>query len=426
MNVSHGTLNPAGDRPRSPGDSWEDVLDTSLKPVPDFLYEDHYEYRGSEPIAADRYVSPEFFQRERERMWPRVWQFAAREEELPHPGDYIVYENVGRSYIVVRQENGGIRAFHNVCLHRGRKLRTESGSADRFQCPFHGFTWNTDGSLAQIPCRWDFEHLADEQMALPEATVARWQGFVFVREEADGPSIEEYLAPLPEHFRDWKNEECATAIWVGKVVDANWKVVSEAFMEAWHSIVTHPQFLAFLGDSNTRYDIYGDHVNRALTPAGVLSPHLAGTGKTEQWIAEEFLKYNGRNAAATDFVVPDGQTARQALADYYRGVFGREANRDLSQVSDGEVLDALVYNVFPNFSPWGGFLPSILYRWRPWPDQDHTLMEVRILSRVPTGQPTPPCPSMHMLGPDEPWGSYRAWGALGEVFDQDMENLCWV
>ncbi len=411
---------------RSTGDSWEDILETSLTPVPAHLREDHYEYRGSDAIPAERYTSPEYFRLEREKMWPNVWQFAAREEELPQPGDYVLYENVGRSYLVVRQDDGTIRAFHNVCLHRGRKLRTESGSADQFQCPFHGFTWHKDGSLAQIPCRWDFGHLTDEKMQLPEAKVAVWQGFVFIRENDEGPSIEDYLAPMPEHFAQWRNEECTTAMWVGKVVNANWKVVMEAFMEAWHSVVTHPQFLGFLGDANTRYDIYGDHVNRALTPSGVLSPHLYNTGKTEQWIVDEFLKGNGRNNADGAVVVPEGWTARQTLGDYFRKEFGAAANRDYSNVSDGEVIDSLVYNVFPNFSPWGGFLPTIVYRWRPWPDQDRTLMEVRLLTRVPKGEPHPPCPAMHMLGEDEPWASFTGWGVLGSVFDQDMENLPYV
>jgi len=411
---------------RSPGESWHDILARSKVRAPDFMWEDSHRNLGSEPLAADRYTSDEFFHAECERMWPNVWQFAARDEELQNPGDFVVYENVGRSYLLVRQQDGSVRAFHNVCLHRGRKLRSESGSANEFQCPFHGFSWNLDGTLKNIPCRWDFPHLKDETMMLPEASVASWQGYIFVRENADGPSLEEYLHPLPDHFSEWRNDQCSTAMWVGKVIDANWKTVAEAFMEAWHSLVTHPQFLWFLGDANTKYDVYGDHVNRALTPAGVLSPHLEGQGYTEQDVAEYFLKYNGRNAAADEFTVPPGQSARVALAEYYRQVFGAEHRRDYTDVSDGELLDALVYNVFPNFSPWGGFMPTICYRWRPWPDQNRTLMEVRILVRVPEGEPVPPAPALHMLGPDEPWSSFTGWGFLGEVFDQDMGNLPFV
>ena len=116
-------------------------------------------------------------------------------------------------------------------------------------------------------------------MKLPEANVGRWGGYIFIRENDTGVSLEDFLAPLPEHFKRWKHEECTTAIWVGKVVPANWKVVSEAFMEAWHSLVTHPQILPFTGDANTSYNVWGDNVNAALTLFAVPSPHLDDDGQ---------------------------------------------------------------------------------------------------------------------------------------------------
>ncbi|MDG5496166.1 aromatic ring-hydroxylating dioxygenase subunit alpha [Niveispirillum sp. BGYR6] len=402
-------------------------MDTDTRPVPDFLRQENYHYMGSEPLKAERYTSPEFFRRELDKMWPRVWQFAAREEDLPEPGDFALYENAGRSYLVTRQPDGSVRAFHNVCLHRGRKLRLESGSAAEFKCPFHGFSWNTNGSLKNIPCRWDFPHLKEEKMALPEAQVGRWAGYIFIREAAEGPSLEEYLAPLPDFFQRWRHEECTTVIWVGKVVNANWKAVAEAFMEAWHTIETHPQILPFTGDANTQYSTYGDHVNAALTPFAVMSPHIDPTGKPQQWIVDEFLKYNGR-AGGTDMSVqvPDGMSARRAMAAANREKYQADSGYDHSHVTDAELLDAFVYNVFPNFAPWGGFMPNIVYRWRPWPDQDKTLMEVRILVRLPADAPKPPPVEMNFLGPDQPWTDAKELGVLGDVFQQDMENLPFV
>ncbi len=151
---------------RCPGTSWEDILRADDVQPPAFIAEDRYEYLGSDPIDAARYYSADFFKAECEKMWPNVWQFAAREEDLPEAGDYVTYDNAGRSYLLVRQEDGSVKAFHNVCLHRGRKLKTDSGSAEQFLCPFHGFSWNPDGSLRNIPCRWDFAHLTDRKMQL--------------------------------------------------------------------------------------------------------------------------------------------------------------------------------------------------------------------------------------------------------------------
>ena len=407
---------------RSPGISWEELAAADSRPVPDYLKEDAFRYLGSEPLSTDRYTSPEFFQREIDRMWPRVWQFAARDEEMRNPGDVVLYENAGRSYLVTRQEDGSVKAFHNVCLHRGRKLRTANGQVSEFRCPYHGWSWNPSGSLNNIPSRWDFNHLDGQAMNLPEAEVGRWGGFIFIREEPGGPSLEEYLGPLPEHFKRWKPEQRVTTAWAAKIVPANWKAAAEAFMEAYHVIATHPQIMPFTGDANSKYNLYGDNVNLAITPFGVTSPHLADKDFEQQAIMDAYLKYNGRVVPKNSTIdVPDGLTVRRAMGDFNRRRFSDMAGMDLDHASDAEVQDALTYNVFPNFSPWGGFSPAVIYRWRPWPDQDHTLMEVRILTPVPEGQSLPPSASMQMLTPEQSWAD--ALGVLGSIVDQDMGNL---
>jgi len=407
---------------RSGGVSWNELADNDSRAVPRFLRQDAYRSLGSEPLATERYTSAAFFQREIDKMWPNVWQFAAREEDMLHPGDVVVYENAGRSYLMTRQDDGAVRAFHNVCLHRGRKLRTANGSVTEFKCPYHGFSWKLDGALKNIPSRWDFKHIEDSAMQLPEAQVGRWGGNIFIKENAGGPSLEEFLAPLPEHFLRWQPERRTTTAWAGKVVAANWKAVAEAFMEAYHVIATHPQIMPFTGDANTKYSIWGDNVNLAITPFGTTSPHIGDGQLSEQEVMNAFLKYNGRvvpeNGAIT---VPDGRSAREVMGDFNRKRFGDMAGMDLEHASDAEVQDALTYNVFPNMAPWGGFSPSVLYRWRPWPDQDHTLMEVRILSTVAPGEPIAPSVPMRMLEASETWAS--ALGVLGSVLDQDMGNL---
>lgn len=418
---------------RSPGISWTELMASDSRPAPACLTEEHFEYLGSEPLAAERYTSETFAHAERERMWPHVWQFAAREEDLPETGDYVVYENAGRSFLITRQEDGSVRAFHNVCLHRGRKLKTGNGHANKFTCPFHGFTWTTGGNFVSMPCKWDFPHLADQNMALPEAEIGRWAGYIFLREEPGGPSLEEFLAPLPEHFQRWRHEECTTVVWVAKEVPANWKVTAEAFMEAWHTVVTHPQLLPFTGDCNSAYWNWGDNVNVNLVPFGIMSPHVDATGKPQQWIVDEFVKYNGRSAdnyeASSDpfaVTVPEGMTAREALGAAMRAGYTAQTGHDHDHATDSELLDALVYNVFPNFAPWGGFMPNIVYRWRPGKTVDTCLMEIRVLARAKKGEPIPRGVAMHMLEPHQPWTDATELGVLGDVFEQDMANLPFV
>ena len=405
---------------RGPGPGWDDLAASDSREVPDFLLGDRQQALGAAPLDVARYTDPGFFAQECEKMWPQVWQFAARQEEMPEPGDYVLYENAGRSYLVVRQADGSVRAFHNVCLHRGRKLRTASGWAGEFQCPYHGFSWNPDGSLKHVPCRWDFPQLDGETMSLPEAQVGQWGGYIFLKEAEAGPTLEEYLAPLPEHFQRWQHEKACTTAWVAKVIPANWKACAEAFMEAYHVSATHPQIMGFTGDVNSKYSLWGDHVNLAITPFGMLSPTL-GESDDEQQVIDNFVKYNGRVVApGTTIDVPDGQSARATMGAFNRRRFGELFGMDLEHVSDAEVQDAFTYNVFPNFSPWGGFQPTVVYRWRPWPDQRHTLMEVRLLARMKPGE-TAPVPTMKLLEPHESFADHL--GQLGAVLEQDMANL---
>jgi phenylpropionate dioxygenase-like ring-hydroxylating dioxygenase large terminal subunit len=413
----------ASDRPdRSRGVCWDDLARADSRKVPEFLLNEDCPNLGSDPIPVSRYTSAGFFSLEIEKMWPNVWQFAAREEDMLELDSTVLYENAGRAYILVRQHDGSVRAFHNVCLHRNRRLRDKDGIAREFRCPYHGFTWNNDGSLKTIPCRWDFPHLKDQDMRLPEAQVGRWGGYIFIRENPAGPSLEDFLAPLPEHFKRWKHEECQTVSWAAKLVKVNWKACAEAFIEAFHVVATHPQIMAFTGDANTKYFVWGDHVNLALTPFGTPSPHMAGTEREEQWIMDQFLKYNGRVIPkGVQLNVPDGSSVRATLGEFNRKRLGEMAGRDFDFVSDSELIDAFTYNVFPNFSPWGGFAPNIVYRWRPWPDQDHTLMEVRILNRLRPGQKLSASPEMILIPEDGKWAD--ALGALGSVLDQDMANL---
>jgi nitrite reductase/ring-hydroxylating ferredoxin subunit len=424
---------------RCPGPSYTDMLKADTRPAPDYLLMESTQEFDDEPLSTERYTSAAFKAQEDEKMWPNVWQFAAREEDMPEPGDTVVYELNDKSFLLVRQQDGSVRAFYNVCLHRGRKLRLESGPSINLRCPFHGFTWNNDGSLKEVPCIWDFEHLKAKDLSLPELKVERWQGFILIAENPDLPSFRDWVGPGIEHYDNWRLDETHTGAWIGKVIPANWKAVAEAFMEAWHSIVTHPQILGFTGDANTRYDLYGDHMNRAITPNGALSPHLKG--KDQMYVIKSLADFTGgkgdarsrRGGVSVDqdlrgFDADDPWLARKLLAAGSREAFAAQNGHDYSAYSDSEMLDNFTYNIFPNWAPWGGMVPNIVYRWRPWGDADHCLMEVRILMRTPKGEKAPKSAEMFLIPDGEPFAaaSHLIGAALAGVFDQDMSNLPYV
>ena len=421
---------------RCPGMSYTDMLEADTRRAPDYLFEESGIDLPTTPLSIEPYVSAEFARLEREKMWPNVWLFAAREDEMPDIGDTVVFDINDKSFLLVRQKDGGVRAFYNVCLHRARKLRTKAGNATQLRCPFHGFTWHNDGSLKEIPCAWDFKHLDGKDLSLPEVRVNLWQGFVMITENAAIPDFTAWVGPVLDQYETYDLTNRYTAMWVAKRIDANWKATAEAFMEAWHTVTTHPQLLAFLGDANTRYDLYGDNFNRAITPSGVLSPHMAGKG--QQYVLDKMAEfsYTGGSDAKTnrrfsaqaegvEFDPADPLYARKLLAEANRQGFSANEGHDYSDKSDAEMLDNFTYNIFPNFAPWGGFVPALLYRWLPGDTPDWCVMEIRILARTPTGQERPRAVERVYIPDDQPfsWANNIMGEALAGVFDQDMANL---
>jgi hypothetical protein len=113
---------------RCPGHSYTDMLNADTRRVPDYLLAESGVPLSNDPIPVAAYVSEDFARLEREKMWPNVWLFAAREDELPQPGDTTVFDINDQSFLIVRQPDNSIKAFYNACLHRGRKLRTAPGN----------------------------------------------------------------------------------------------------------------------------------------------------------------------------------------------------------------------------------------------------------------------------------------------------------
>jgi phenylpropionate dioxygenase-like ring-hydroxylating dioxygenase large terminal subunit len=144
---------------RSPGISYQALLDTDSHPVPDVLRLQSPAPRKHNDLSVDRYISAEYHEQEMAKLWSRVWQFACREEHIPEAGDYTLYEIGSQSYIVIRSHAGDIKCFVNACLHRGRQLKQYDGNCGELRCPFHGFSWSTSGTLKHVPASWDFPQI---------------------------------------------------------------------------------------------------------------------------------------------------------------------------------------------------------------------------------------------------------------------------
>jgi phenylpropionate dioxygenase-like ring-hydroxylating dioxygenase large terminal subunit len=378
------------------------------------------QFFGDADISIDRYISRQWHEWERERLWMKVWQFACREEQIPEPGDYTIYEISSMSFLVVRQPDGGIKAFPNACLHRGRQLKDYDGHCSEIRCPFHGFAWTLDGALNDVPAKWDFPHVAarqDDDFHLPECQVDTWAGFVFINPDQKAEPLAEFLGSVIEHFEDWNLENRYIEAHVSKIIKANWKIAQEAFCEAYHVNATHPQILYYLGDTNSQVDIW-ENFSRVITPALTPSP-LLWYDVSENDMVRSMLDV--RVDQVSPITVAEGDQARAQTAQATRKRWRPIVGDRVDAMSDAELMDSIDYTVFPNFHPWGA-LNRIVYRFRPNGD-DHrsSIMEVIFLSPF-AGERPRPAPVRH-LGIDEPWTTAPELGALAKVFDQDVFNM---
>ena len=201
---------------RAPGPSTQDLIQSEPSNAQDpALSASSYAFLGDEDLPFARYTSQQFYDLEMRHLWPKVWQWACREEHVAKAGDFYTYDIGPYSALVIRGEDGQIRAFVNACPHRGMAL-TDAGSCGQgkqfIRCPFHGMAWHLDGSLREIPCRWDFPHIKDAEFGLDEIPCGTWAGFVFINFDKACKPLEADLGVLPEHFKSWGLEDRFVAV----------------------------------------------------------------------------------------------------------------------------------------------------------------------------------------------------------------------
>ena len=199
---------------------------------------------GTGPLPADVYTSPDQFELEREHIFKKVWLNVGRVDQLPEAGDYFVkdIDMCQTSILVVRGRDGEVRAFHNICSHRGNKVAWDGGGRCKaFTCKFHGWVYDLDGSLRQVPDEGNFFGIDKGRLGLTPVACGVWQGFIFVNVDPEPQeTLEEYLGELVDDLADYPFAEfgATSASWTTEV-RANWKVVKDAFQETYHVAFLH-------------------------------------------------------------------------------------------------------------------------------------------------------------------------------------------
>ena len=396
-------------------------------------------------LATDVYISPEYAKAEGDKLWAKVWQHAGREEEIPNVGDYITYDIAEESILIVRAEPGTIKAYYNVCSHRGRQLvdtpagqHTTSGKRKLFVCGYHGWRYDLKGKCTHIGDKSDWKCALDDdkRTQLTEIKVDTWGGWIWINMDPEARPLREYLEPAASHLDQFELEKMRFRWRKWAVFECNWKVAIEAFAESYHVETTHSQLKKY-GDFYTVSVAQGLHGNNKFhsktpeknnTATATVSRVAQGDDprKTIARMQSEFWETMQASttptlvAAAQRLVdeLPEGTPAEEVHRHWMESARRDDAARGVTwpTLDRAKVADAgLAWKMFPNMTILQGNVFALCYRTRPYGnDPDKCIYEAYALERFPEGQE--PKPEWTNADP----GDVDQWGL---VLTQDFSNM---
>ena len=323
-----------------------------------------------DPITGDRYTSHAFMRKEWDHMWTRIWHIAGRTAEVPEAGDYVVHDFMHESVICIRQEDGSIRAFYNVCQHRGMRLAENSASTDRFTCPYHGWQWEKDGTLLQAQdAAEDFpQGNPCGKLHLKELRCDIWGGFIWYTMDDGAPPLLDYLAPIPELYRNYPMETAVRVVWMKIGLNTNWKFATDNFSESYHTRTAHPQVPPWIDQDvdTARHEYYPGGHGRTVQP---MRPSLSD--RLPEGILHPF-DHILRQWDIDPDAYPDYQTkAMQGWLDLKaakRRLWEERGYVHYAHMDDEQITDSPHTVIFPNVTI--SFLPDnlVFFRTEPHPD----------------------------------------------------------
>ncbi len=314
------------------------------------------------------YISPEVAALEREAIFARSWQAVGRRELVATPGQYLTFDVAGEPVVVVRGEDGRLRAFINVCRHKAARVCTqEHGQATKLRCRYHGWTYDLQGQLRGLPEFDGVEEFRREENGLPPLAVAEWGPYVWVCLEPPGQPLEEYLRPLPEwadRRQPWQDQ-----VWHERRiydVACNWKVYVDNYLDGgYHVNTVHPGLAGVLDykEYTTTCEGY------TVLQSSPLKPGEGATGRTRAgdlaaywWVYPNVMFNIYPGLLDCNIVVPLGVDRCRVIFDLYfvRGTpedFIRDsiAVTDQVQREDMEVCEEVQRNLNSRTYRWGRF-----------------------------------------------------------------------
>lgn len=220
------------------------------------------------PIPTGRYTDPAFYALEMAHVWKKSWLMLGRDEDFDGPGRFRTFMRTGSPLLVVRGRDGVLRGFFNTCQHRGAPVvRDACGTARRLQCQYHSWAYDLDGKLLSVPDERDFTALDRSRRNLKPVRCEVYDGWVFVNEDPDALPLREWLGPVADEWSVLHGPELRETGRRSETVPANWKIVSDAFLETYHVKTIHPGTVATLLDHRgAAMGLFPNGHSRMVTP----------------------------------------------------------------------------------------------------------------------------------------------------------------
>ncbi len=400
----------------------------------------------------EAFHSHEYLEAEKKLLWPKIWQMVERETDLPNPGDWLTYNVADESVIVLRKDDGSLRAFHNVCPHRGRQLvsvpdmmpgkvhSVRGSNRKNFICGFHGWTFDTDGNNTYILDPQDWKGtLTPENTCLSEVKVDTWAGYIYINMDPDSIPLTEWMGRAGEILGHFQLENMRYKWRQWAIYPCNWKVAIEAFLEPYHVAGTHTQLLAY-GDYYALSKQYGLHSvssydtrEAKFQMSESSGTTRAGKGDDPRVSTYELIRENYETvnfAASTETLVtaasrladelPEDTPPAQIIAHWMAQAKKDDAKRGViwPEIPAEIMAEAgLAWGLWPNQNILHGVTFALCYRVRPYGDDPNKcIFESYALERFPEGE-EPETEWVYADPTGENWGS---------VLAQDFANMEFV